>query len=140
MEGLIQYKIYSSDLKDLEIGQGFFNGWPNPPNVEKHREILKKSYKSIVAINEKNIIIGFINSISDGVLSAYIPLLEVLPQYQNQHVGSELVKRMLEELNDFYMIDLLCDKDLQEFYEKQGMFKSQGMLARNYKYQSGRDI
>lgn len=137
---MIQYKEYSSDLKCLQIGQGFFDRWPNPPSVEKHREILEKSYKAIVAVDENNIIIGFINAISDGVLSAYIPLLEVLPQYQNQGIGSELVKRMLKELEDFYMVDLLCDEDLQLFYKKLGMFKSQGMMIRNYKYQSGRDI
>jgi ribosomal protein S18 acetylase RimI-like enzyme len=137
---LIQYKTYSSNLKYLEIGQGFFDGWPNPPSVEKHREILEGSYKSIVAIDENNMIIGFINAISDGVLSAYIPLLEVLPQYKNQGIGTELVKRMLEELNDFYMIDLLCDEDLQSFYKKQGMFKAQGMMIRNYKCQSGKEI
>lgn len=137
---MIQYKVYSSALKYLQIGQGFFDGWPNPPSVEKHREILEKSYKAIVAVDENNIIIGFINAISDGVLSAYIPLLEVLPQYQNQGIGSELVKRMLKELEDFYMVDLLCDEDLQLFYKKLGMFKSQGMMIRNYKYQSGRDI
>ncbi len=137
---MIQYKEYSSDLKYLQIGQGFFDGWPNPPSVEKHREILEKSYKAIVAVDENNIIIGFINAISDGVLSAYIPLLEVLPQYHNQGIGSELVKRMLKELDDFYMVDLLCDEDLQLFYEKLGMFKSQGMMIRNYKYQSGRNI
>lgn len=137
---MIQYKIYSPDSGDLKIGQGFFNGWPNPPSIEKHREILEKSYKAIVAVDENNTIIGFINFISDGVLSVYIPLLEVLPQYYNQGIGSELVKRMFKELEDFYMVDLLCDEDLQLFYEKLGMFKSQGMMIRNYKYQSGRDI
>ena len=99
---MIQYKIYSPDLKHLEIGQGFFDGWPNPPSIEKHREILEKSYKSIVAIDESNKIVGFINTLSYGVLSAYIPLLEVLPQYKNQGIGSELVKRRLEELVDLY--------------------------------------
>ncbi|MSU02642.1 GNAT family N-acetyltransferase [Tissierella sp. DSM 105185] len=129
--------MYSSDLKYLEIGEGFFDKWPNPPSPEKHRQILENSYKAIVAI-DNNKIVGFINAISDEILSAYIPLLEVLSQYKNQGIGTELIKKMLYELREFYMIDLLCDEDLQSFYGKQGMFKSQGMVIRNYKYQSGR--
>lgn len=138
---MISYKIYSDDLKELEIEDGFFEGWPNPPDKEKHRKILEKSYKSLVAVEEQsNKIIGFINAVSDGVLSAYIPLLEVLPEYRKQGIGSELVKKMLEELKDFYMVDLCCDESLQRFYEKFGMMKSQGMICRNYKYQCGREL
>lgn len=138
---MILYKIYSSNLKNLEIGEGFFKDWPNPPNQEKHKRILEKSYKSLIAVDEKsNKIIGFINAVSDGILSAYIPLLEVLPEYQKQSIGSELVRRMLEELNDFYMVDLCCDEGLQSFYKKLGMIKSQGMICRNYKYQCGREL
>ena len=138
---MISYKVYSDDLKQLEIGEGFFEGWPNPPSKEKHRKILEKSYKSLVAVDEKsNKIIGFINAVSDGLLSAYIPLLEVLPEYQNQGIGSELVKKMLGELKDFYMVDLCCDESLLAFYEKLGMMKSQAMIYRNYKYQCGREL
>jgi ribosomal protein S18 acetylase RimI-like enzyme len=136
---VISYKVYSNDLIHLRIEEGFFRGWPNPPSIEKHKEILEKSYKSIVAIDEnKNTIIGFINAISDGVLSAYIPLLEVLPEYQKKGIGAELVRIMLNELSDIYMVDLSCDEDLQPYYERQGMIKSQGMMVRNYKYQAGR--
>lgn len=138
---MILYKIYSDEFKHLELGAGFFKDWPNPPSEEKHKEILEKSYRSIIAIDEKsNKIIGFINAVSDGILSAYIPLLEVLPEYQKQGIGSELVKKMLEELKDFYMVDLCCDENLLSFYKKLGMIKSQGMIHRNYKYQCGRDL
>lgn len=136
---MILYLIYSNDLRDIEIEEGFFNGWPNPPNKDKHRLILEKAYKTIVAIDSKtDKIIGFVNAISDGILSAYIPLLEVLPEYQKQGIGSELVKRMLNQLHDLYMVDLCCDKELISFYEKQGMFVSHGMIYRNYEYQRGR--
>jgi len=79
---------------------------------------------------------GFINAISDGVLSAYIPLLEVLPAYKNRGIGSELVKRMLEKIKDYYMIDLTCDPELQSFYKKFNMIPSNGMMLRNYNRQS----
>ncbi len=44
---------------------------------------------------------------------------------------------MLDKLKDIYMIDLLCDTDLQDFYIGLGMRMATGMLIRNYEHQSG---
>ncbi|WP_274365747.1 GNAT family N-acetyltransferase [Paenibacillus thermotolerans] len=118
---------------------GFFVGWPNPPSANKLFEILSNSYKFVLAIDEKtDKVIGFITAISDGVLSAYIPLLEVLPYYQKQGIGSEMVKRLLQQLSDIYMVDLICDENLQEYYERLGLKKANGMIIRNFANQSGR--
>jgi len=82
-------------------------------------------------------IVGFITAITDGILMAYIPLLEVLPVYQRQGIGSGLVRRMLARPGDIYMIDLLCDPDVQPFYARCGMHPSTGMCIRNYERQRG---
>lgn len=137
---MISYVIYDERCDQLQLHGGFFQGWPNPPNEERHRSILRNSYRSIVAVDSgSHEIIGFVNAISDGILSAYIPLLEVVPSYQGRGIGAELVRRMLDELKDFYMIDLCCDQSLVSFYEKLGMQRTQGMIRRNYQYQSGRE-
>ncbi len=118
--------------------KGFFVGWLNPPSPEVHLKLLKNSDYIVLAIDEKTgNVIGFISAISDGVLSAYIPFLEVLPTYQKKGIGAELIRLMLDKLNGYYMIDLLCDTDLQPFYEKFGMNRANGMMFRNYKKQSG---
>jgi predicted N-acetyltransferase YhbS len=65
-------------------------------------------------------IVGFVTAISDGVMSAFIPLLEVLPEYQHQGIGTELVRRVLQQLDGLYMIDLCCDGDLEPFYSAFG--------------------
>ena len=44
---------------------------------------------------------------------------------------------MLELLDDIYMIDLMCDEELQGYYEKLGMHRAHGMIRRNYARQSG---
>ncbi len=117
---------------------GFFVGWPNPPSPDKHLEILTKSDAIVLAIDETTgQVVGFITAISDGVLSAYIPLLEVLPEYQKQGIGAELVRRMLSKLNGLYMVDLLCDKELQPYYERFGMKPITAMMIRNFERQSG---
>ncbi|MGF6949032.1 ribosomal protein S18 acetylase RimI-like enzyme [Neobacillus sp. B4I6] len=132
--------IYKNCIDDItsDMLNGFFVGWLNPPNQQTHLKLLKNSSKVVIAFEEKtNQVVGFITAISDGVLSAYIPFLEVLPQYQNKGVGKELVNRMLKQLEGIYMIDICCDDNLVPFYEKYGMLKSNGMLKRNYKMQSG---
>ena len=87
-----------------------YNSWYMVENkkTNNYREILSNSYKSFVAIDEeKQEIVGFINVISDGVLTAYIPLLEVIPGYKNKGIGGDLVKMAMEEFHDFYMIDII---------------------------------
>ncbi|ADU28911.1 GNAT family N-acetyltransferase [Evansella cellulosilytica] len=132
---------YQMNLKGVtpDMLLGFFVDWPNPPNVNTHYSLLKNSTKFILAFDEeKQRVVGFITAISDGLLSAYIPFLEVLPEYQKNGIGSELVRRMLEELDDLYMVDLMCDENLQTFYTRFNMFKSEGMIKRNYHQQAGK--
>ena len=85
---------YRTDLKNIipEQMSGFFVGWPTPPSPATLFRILRSSYAKIIAVDtESQKAVGFITAISDGVLSAHIPLLEVLPEYQGHGIGSELV-------------------------------------------------
>lgn len=121
---------------------GFFVGWPNPPSPEAHLRLLRGSAAVVLARDGEpgrdGRVIGFITAITDGVIAAYIPLLEVLPTYQARGIGGELIRRMLAKLADYYMIDLLCDAELQPYYERFGMRRATGMMARNYERQAGR--
>lgn len=131
---------YSDSLENITADKlkGFFVGWPNPPSPEMHLRILEQSYCAILAVDtDAGRVIGFVNAISDGLLSAYLPLLEVLPEYQGQGIGQELMSRMLARFEDMYMVDLLCDPDLQPFYEKLGMKPVSAMMVRNFERQCG---
>ena len=133
--------VYTDSLDGITSGQlrgGFFVGWPNPPSPETHLRLLHGSYAVVLALDDDTAqVVGFVTAISDGVLSAYIPLLEVLPGWQSRGIGGELVRRMLECLSNLYMIDLLCDPELQPYYARFGMRPSTGMLLRNYGRQAG---
>jgi ribosomal protein S18 acetylase RimI-like enzyme len=83
-------------------------------------------------------VIGFMNAISDKVLTAYIPFLEVLPAYQSRDIGAELMRRMVSRLSGFCMVDLHCDAALQLFYERLGLVRATGMMRRNIGRQSGK--
>ena len=132
---------YTDSLDGINSGQltGFFVGWPNPPSPETHRRILEGSDAVELAIDsETGHVVGFMNAISDGILSTYFPLLEVLPEYQHKGIGSELVRRSLERYADLYMVDLLCDTDLQPFYGRFGLKPATAVAIRRFESQSGR--
>jgi ribosomal protein S18 acetylase RimI-like enzyme len=132
--------MYADTAESLNAQQlsGFFVDWPHPPTPETHLRLLEGSDEVVLALDDATgQVVGFISAITDGVLSAYIPLLEVLPGYQGRGIGSELVRRMLAKLAHLYMVDLLCDPDMQPFYERLGMRSATGMLRRSYDRQAG---
>ncbi len=125
--------VYTTDVTGLSAAelQGFFVDWPSPPSAERHLEILRGSDRVVLARDgESGPVVGFITAISDGVLSAFIPLLEVLPENQGQGIGTELVRRILSELEGFYMVDLMCDPELEPFYRRFELMPLSGMGAR----------
>ncbi|WP_456277000.1 hypothetical protein [Bacillus sp. AK128] len=48
------------------------------------------------------------------------------------------MNRMLEELSDLYMVDLIYDENLQGNYERFNLKKATGMVHRNYNQQKGK--
>lgn len=135
---MVHYTDSVEGITSDQLGGGFFEGWPNPPSPETHLKVLKNSDHVVLAIDrETNAVVGFITAISDGVLSAYIPLLEVLPRYRRRGIGTELMCRMMGRLRDLYMIDLITGPELEHFYRRFGMGAAFGMIVRNFARQSG---
>jgi ribosomal protein S18 acetylase RimI-like enzyme len=125
---------YTTSLEGItaDMLPGFFEGWPAPPSPEKHLRILRGSRHVVLAVDdEANRVVGFVSAISDGQNSAFIPLLEVVPNCRGQGIGSELMKRMLAQLRDYPCIDLVCDEALKGFYARLGMQQLVGMALRN---------
>jgi ribosomal protein S18 acetylase RimI-like enzyme len=126
--------VYTTDVSEVRPAdlEGFFVDWPVRPSPERHLEILRGSDRVVLAREggEDGRVVGFVTAISDGVLSAFIPLLEVLPERQGEGIGTELVRRILAELDDFYMVDLVCDPALQTFYRRFEMMLLAGMSLR----------
>ena len=87
----------------------------------------------MLAIDEESRrVVGFVTALTDGVQAAFIPLLEVLPEYRGRGIGSELMRRVLGLLSDLTAIDLTCRPELQPFYARFGMQPSVGAILRNY--------
>jgi len=115
---------------------GFFEGWPNPPTPQTLHRILSGSHR-IALVVEGGQVIGFVNAISDGVLCAYIPLLEVRFQWRGLGIVSSLMESLFAQLDGLYMIDTACDDELVPFYERFGMTRGNAMIRRDYARQDG---
>jgi ribosomal protein S18 acetylase RimI-like enzyme len=126
--------VFDDDVSALGAADvdGFFEGWPRVPAAERFLRILAGSYAVVLAREGYGgRVVGFVNAISDGELAAHIPLLEVLPEYRHRGIGTELVRRMLDKLDGFAMIDLTCDAELVPYYERFGMLPVSGMVMRD---------
>jgi ribosomal protein S18 acetylase RimI-like enzyme len=129
---------YQDDLDGVGEGGlvGFFDGWPTHPSPAEHLRLLRQSDRITLALDGQRVV-GFATAITDGVLSAYIPLLEVLPANRGAGIGRELVRRLMAQLDDVYMVDLCCDEELVGFYESLGLRRAVAMIRRNYAAQAG---
>ncbi len=124
---------YTESLDGIKsrLLEGFFVGWPHPPSPQAHLRLLSGSDHFVLAIDiESGQVVGFVTALTDGVLSGFIPLLEVLPSFQGQGIGQGLMTRMLDRLGDLPNVDLLCDPDVMPFYERFGMKPIGGMALR----------
>lgn len=124
---------YSASLDGIDPEQiaGFFVGWRHPFSGAEHLRMLAGSDFTELAIDEQSgQVVGFVAALSDGVQGAFITLLEVLPDYQGQGIGQELMERMLQQLSHIQTIELMCDMDLIPFYQRFGMKPTNGMVLR----------
>jgi ribosomal protein S18 acetylase RimI-like enzyme len=129
---------YRESIEGISPDQlrGFFVDWRDPPSPETHLTILRGSNKVVLAVDGERVV-GFVTVLSDGVLHAYISLLEVLPEYRGRGIGSELMRRVLGAMSRLYAIDVLCDPQLQPFYQRLGFRPGTGMMMRNCEHQAG---
>ena len=133
---MVRYTTSLDGLTADDLRGGFWVGWPTLPTPAQHLEMLRGSEAFVLAVDEEAVgeaprVVGFVTAIGDGVLAAYLPVLEVLPAWQGQGIGSELVRRVLAGLEPRYMVDLVCDEDVVPFYERLGFSPYRAMIRRD---------
>jgi GNAT superfamily N-acetyltransferase len=135
--GMIQYANSPAGVS-TDMLAGFFVGWPNPPEPQAHLRLLHRSDAVELALDdETRRVVGYATGLTDGVLTLYVAQLEVLPDYRGRGIGTELIRRLLGRFGNLYAIDVICDPDVQPFYERLGMERATGMLIRRPERQSG---
>ena len=72
LDGLSEVDLfgYTDSLDGISAGslQGFFEGWPDPPDAHTHLQLLQKSDAVVLALEDRTKrVIGFITAISDDL-------------------------------------------------------------------------
>jgi predicted N-acetyltransferase YhbS len=119
MPAAIQY----SDRRDLPL-DGVLNlyranAWSSADKPEALYKALTSSH-SLVSAWDDGKLVGLGNAISDGYLVVYYPHLIVLPEYQGQGIGTELMRRLMARYHGFHQHILVADGRALDFYKKCG--------------------
>ena len=65
-------------------------------------------------------LVGLINAIDDGIMTAYVHYLLIDPAYQSAGIGKELIRRLTDKYKDYLRITLLSYDNEVGFYEHLG--------------------
>jgi ribosomal protein S18 acetylase RimI-like enzyme len=129
---VIEYREDVTGITADQLRGGFFEGWPSPPSPQMHLGHLRGAEIAIAALDSStDQVVGFVTAVGDGAMTAFIPFLEVLPDYRERGIGVELVRLVLARLRDRYSVDLVCDPGLVPFYERLGGVEGTAVMWRN---------
>lgn len=98
-------------------------GWTNyTSNPTMLQNALEHSLFLISARDEEGNLIGFLRAVGDGYSIVYIQDIIVLPEYQRQGIGTQLIRQTLEHFKEVYQMILTTDSELKTiaFYESNG--------------------
>ena len=95
------------------------NEWSASSKPEQLHSALVHSH-SLLSAWDNDSLVGVGNAISDGHLVVYYPHLLVLPEYQRQGIGREIITRLKSRYQGFHQHMLVADRDSVEFYKSCG--------------------
>jgi len=89
--------------------------------TELHTSI-SNSWYTLCVYNDENELVGFGRIVSDGVLYAFVCDMIVAPAYQNQGIGSDILKRLVTrcKAEGLRVIWLFAASNRSGFYKKHG--------------------
>jgi len=93
--------------------------WTSGFYPEKLQIAMRNSHTVISAWHQGQLV-GLMNALSDGIMTAYFHYLLVHPDFQKLGIGQELVARMLEQYEDVARKVLIADESETSFFSKCG--------------------
>ena len=115
----IQYKttknFSESELKELFLSVNWSSG-----NYPEKLVIAMENSSSVFSAWNGDKLVGLINILDDGIMTAYAHYLLITPEYQHIGIGENLVKLVADKYKDYLRIILIAyDKEIG-FYEHCG--------------------
>ena len=99
-------------------------GWGSYDEKVSEKALANTMYSVSVYDNDK--IIGYGRIIGDGICFLYIHDVMVAPKYQNKKIGSQIMNKLLEKVNQikienpYVRVYLGASKGKEKFYERFG--------------------
>ncbi|QHE54396.1 GNAT family N-acetyltransferase [Pontibacillus sp. HMF3514] len=97
-------------------------GWWAERKEDEIQVILERTISVGAWIDDE--LVGFARAVTDGKYRAYVEDVVVHHQYRHKDIGSQIIERLLHELQHIDIISLFCDETLIPFYEKTGFRSS----------------
>jgi len=118
----ITYKEIKEFEKE-ELRELFLSvGWSSGAYPDKLKIAMNNS-STVISAWDGDQLIGLINALDNGVMTAYIHYLLIHPDYHSQGIGKALVARMKAKYEGYLRVVLIAyDKEIP-FYEQQGFEK-----------------
>ena len=85
-------------------------GWTNYTNQPQMLEQSLAHSLAIYVDRDGEKIVGLVRLVGDGFSSVFVQDLIVLPSYQRQGIGSDLMKEALGDYKDAYQVQLVTDQ------------------------------
>ena len=97
-------------------------GWTNYTHQPQMLEQALSHSLVIYLAFDGDAVVGLIRLVGDGFSSVFVQDLIVLPTYQRQGIGSDLMKQALEDYKDAYQVQLVTDQTERtlSFYRSMG--------------------
>lgn len=106
----------SSQLQELFLSVGWISG-----NYPARLEKAINNSDTVISAWDGSELVGLINAIDDGELTAYAHYLLINPNYQGMGIGKELVYRLKKRYEGYlYLLLIAEDKKNISFYEHYG--------------------
>lgn len=110
-------KVFTQEeLKDLFLSVNWESG--------KYPDRLVKAMQNstqVISAWDGDKLIGLVRALDDGTTVAFLHYLLVNPAYQGQHIGDELMKRMMSKLEGLLYVKIIpSDPKTIPFYKRFG--------------------
>lgn len=103
------------ELQDLFLSVEWSSG-----HFPEKLVIAMKNSGSVYTAWDGDKLIGLINALDDGVMTAYVHYLLINPEYQGKGIGKELVRHILEKYKEYLRIVLIAYEKETAFYQNCG--------------------
>ncbi len=113
---------YNPNLEATQVGRlREAVGWD--ARIDKYQRILGNTYLC-AACFYADVLVTYVDVVSDGVDDAYIRDLMIRPEHQHQRIASNLIAMIVEAVggNGIKMVNVLFEPKFTDFYRKAGFY------------------